>query len=276
MVTAAARATTNKGTPRSKRSGRHATVEGAESKTLRKALGLLEVIAAHDRPMTIAELAGLSGVSRPTTHRLVHTLARDGYVEINAESGRVGIGLTVLPFASHALDRNRLRLESLPHLRALTERTQQRTNLGVLHRNQVLYLAGVERPSMPMVYSRFGKTAPAHCSSLGKAILAYMPTEDVDEILRQRPLERFTETTITTRDALDEELAKTKRRGYAIDMGELRPQSICIAAPIFDEFDRPAGAIGISGREIEPLLSEVATVRHTAEIITHLISKEDR
>lgn len=252
------------------------TADRAATKTLRKALGLLEVIATSDHALSVAELASRAGISRPTAHRLVQTLAADGYVEPDPLSGRLSIGLAVLPFAASVLDSNRLRVESLPHLRTLAESTQQRANLGVLHRHQVLYLAGMEKPSLPMIYSRFGNLAPATCSSLGKAIMAFLPSEEVDEIVASHPLVQYTETTITDPARLAAELEATRKRGYSIDMGEHRSHSVCVSAPIFDSYNRPVGAIGISGRTIEPLLAEVQTVRHAAEVISHLISKEER
>ena len=68
-----------------------------------------------------------------------------------------GIGYSVLQLSARLLDSNRLRIEALPHLQALANLTGERTNLGILHRNKVLYLAGVEKPSLPTIYSRFGQ-----------------------------------------------------------------------------------------------------------------------
>ena len=77
----------------------------------------------------------------------------------------------MLRLAASLLDSSLIRLESLPHLENLARITGERVNLGILHRHQMLYLAGVEKPSLPTIYSRFGKTSPAYCSSLGKSIL---------------------------------------------------------------------------------------------------------
>ncbi|HEY2758583.1 MAG TPA: IclR family transcriptional regulator C-terminal domain-containing protein, partial [Pseudolabrys sp.] len=123
--------------------------------------------------------------------------------------------------------------------------------------------------ALPTIYSRFGKSAPAHCSSLGKAILAYLPEPDVRALLDRMPLVAHTPTTITSRAALLKELADTRARGYAIDRAEHAPGSNCVAAPIFDANNRPIGAIGVSGRELEPLIKHHRLVRQTAEVISH-------
>jgi DNA-binding IclR family transcriptional regulator len=176
-------------------------------KSLQKALSVLEAVGRAEIPPRIAEVAVAVGISRPTAYRIVQTLI--------AESGRLGIGFSVLQLSARLLDGNRLRIEALPHLQALANLTGERTNLGILHRNKVLYLAGVEKPSLPTIYSRFGKTAPAHCCSLGKAILAHLPRTEVQQLLAAEPLTAHTPKSIIRMRTLVEELEKTRQRGYA-------------------------------------------------------------
>lgn len=238
-------------------------------KSLRKALAVLNVLANADRPLSTADLAIQAGIARPTAYRFVQTLVAAGYVTQDPIDGRLSIGFAVLPLASSVLDRNRMRLEALPHLHRLAEQTGERTNLGILYRDRVLYIAGIEKPALPTIYSRFGKSAPAHCSSLGKAILAYMPEPDVRELVERQPLAGFTAETITTVPRFIKELAETRARGYATDRAENMPGSYCLAAPIFDAGNRPIGAIGLSGRALDPLIEHSDMVRHTAEVISH-------
>jgi IclR family KDG regulon transcriptional repressor len=238
-------------------------------KSLRKAMTVLNVVAGAERPLTIAEVAINAGIARPTAYRFVQTLVAAGYLAQDPIDGRLSVGFAVLPLASSLLDRNRMRIEALPHLHSLARETGERANLGILYRDRVLYIAGVEKPALPTIYSRFGKNAPAHCSSLGKAILAYLPEADVGALLLREPLVSYTPTTFTGRAAFTKELAETRARGYAIDRAEHVLSSSCLAAPIFDASNRPIGAIGVSGRELEPLIKHQELVRHTAEIISH-------
>jgi DNA-binding IclR family transcriptional regulator len=240
-------------------------------KSLRKAMAVLNAVALAERPLTIAELAIRARIARPTAYRLVQTLAGEGYLVQSPVDGRLSIGFSVLPLAASLLDRNRMRLEALPHLHALAQQTGERVNLGILHREQVLYLAGVEKPSLPTIYSRFGKTVPAHCSSLGKAILAFMRDGDVTAILQARPLVALTPASITDIPHFLADLEQTRRRGYAIDNEEAAPGSYCIGATIFDAANQPVGAISLSGRAIGPLIAHVETLRHTAEVISHVL-----
>jgi DNA-binding IclR family transcriptional regulator len=251
--------------------GRVADTDRSTVKSLRKAMAVLNAVALAERPLTIAELAIRARIARPTAYRLVQTLAGEGHLVQSPLDGRLSIGFSVLPLAASLLDRNRMRLEALPHLHALAQQTGERVNLGILHREQVLYLAGVEKPSLPTIYSRFGKTAPAHCSSLGKAILAFMRDSEVKAILDARPLIALTAASITDVSRFLEELEQTRRRGYATDQEEAAPGSFCVAATIFDAANKPVGAISLSGRAAEPLIAHVETLRHTAEVISHVL-----
>lgn len=244
-------------------------VDVSAVKSLRKALTLLNAVAGAERPLTVAEVAINAGIARPTAYRFVQTLVSAGYLTQDPRDGQLSIGFAVLPLASSLLDRNRLRVEALPHLQNLAMKTTERANLGILYRDRVLYIAGVEKPALPTIYSRFGKSAPAHCCSLGKAILAFLPEAEVRELLSRKPLTGYTPATITSRAAFMKELAETRRRGYAVDRAEHVSTSYCLAAPIFSAVNLPIGAIGVSGRELEPMLRHRELIRQTAEVVSH-------
>jgi IclR family KDG regulon transcriptional repressor len=244
-------------------------VDGTAVKSLRKALAVLNVVAGADRPLTVADVAIKAGIARPTAYRFVQTLVAADYLTQDPLDGRLSVGFAVLPLASSLLDRNRLRIEALPHLHALAQQTGERANLGILFRDCVLYIAGVEKPALPTIYSRFGKNAPAHCSSLGKAILAFLPEPGVRALLSRKPLIAYTPATVTSRAAFMKELADTRARGYAIDNAEHVPGSCCVATPIFNANNQPIGAIGVSGRKLEALLKHHDLVRQTAEVVSH-------
>jgi DNA-binding IclR family transcriptional regulator len=238
-------------------------------KSLQKALAILDAVGSAAVPPRIAEAAISAGVSRPTAYRIVQALIANGYLAQDPQSGRLSIGFSVLMLSSSLLDSNRLRLEALPHLEVLARASGERTNLGIMHQNRVLYLAGVEKPTLPTIYSRFGKTAPAHCSSLGKAMLAYLPEAELQAVLTAAPLEAQTPHSITSMRRFLKELETIRKQGYAIDREEHILNSCCVAVPIFDNKREVVGAIGISGEALDPLLEHVPALRHKAELIAH-------
>lgn len=241
-------------------------------KTLRKALAILGAFAEEGRPLSVAEVAVRAGVSRPTAHRLAQTLVAEGYLMQDPRDGRMTPGYSVLRLAGNLLDTDRIRLESLPHLESLARASGERSNLGILHRNELLYLAGVEKPSLPMIYSRFGQTAPAYCSAMGKAILAHLPEQDLQSYLKDVELTKLTDTTITDEAELRAELARTRETGLAFGRAENLVGLCCIASAILVH-GRPVAAIGLSGRALKPLVKHQGLVQHTAEVISHVLSR---
>jgi DNA-binding IclR family transcriptional regulator len=202
----------------------------------------------------------------------VQTLVKQLYLQPAAAGRGFEIGLKFLPLAARQLDTNRVRLAALPHLAALAHEAGERTNLGVLFEDQLLYLAGVEKPDLPAMYSRFGRLAPVHCCSLGKAIVSTYDEASQRAILTRRPLLHQTPNTRTEIEAIMVDLAETARRGYAIDDEEHMAGSWCVAAPVYDAAPQAVAAVSVSGGRREHILGTAENVRHTAQIITHLLS----
>ncbi|NML43577.1 IclR family transcriptional regulator [Ramlibacter sp. G-1-2-2] len=243
----------------------------AAVKTLGKALALLDLVARAGHPPTIGELAVIAKLSRPTTHRLVQTLVAAGFLQQNARDGRLSIGLAVLPLAASLLDTHRLRADAMPHIQALAQKLNARVNLGILHQQKIMILGGAEKPTLPVIHSRFGRTVPMHCCALGKAILAWLPPAETQAILRDQPLVGRTPNTITTAPALLADLEKTRERGWSTEFRENTATSCCIGVPILDGMERPVAAISVAGRSIELLEQDVGPVLETAEIISHML-----
>jgi DNA-binding IclR family transcriptional regulator len=122
-----------------------------------------------------------------------------------------------------------------------------------------------------MIYTYFGKSAPAHCSSLGKAIMAFLPEAEYQAVLASEPLNAHTPRSIVDPQRFTIELKAIRGQGYATDDEEHVIGSCCVAAPIFDKQNRPVGAIGVSGRALQPLLNHVEALQRTAELISHVL-----
>jgi len=240
-------------------------------KSLKKALDIMEFVSESNNSPSIVQIANHLKINRTTTYRIVHTLHSQGYLKKDEDKNRYQIGLRLLPMAARLLDSNKLRKESLPHLQELAQETGERINLGIIFQGEVLYLGGVEKPSLPVVYTRFGKKAPVHCCSLGKILLAYLPEQEVDRILSQKPLVKMTENTITDPGTFKKHLAEIRTQGYAIDYGEHIPGSYCISALIRDTTRSGIGSISISSGSLEKLKGYLELLLQTAEVISHLM-----
>ena len=238
-------------------------------RSIERAFKILDLISNTNNSPTAAQIAQKLKMNRVTVHHVVQTLASQGYLRKDEDTHRYQIGLRILPVAAKLLDTNKLRIESLPYLYELAQKSGERVNLGILFEGEVLYLAGIEKPTLPLVYTRFGKKAPAHCSSLGKVILAYWPEEKVDHLLKQRPPIQFTENTITDPRLFKEHLAEIRSQGYAVDQEEHLPGYCCIAALIRGLDGDGIGSISISSGNLGKIRGCLQDLLYAAEIISH-------
>ena len=145
----------------------------------------------------------------------------------------------------HRLER--LRVVARPHLEGIQRETGETVNLVVLDADRVVYVDQVEGSRQVRMFTTVGTSVPAHTTGSGKAILANGPSEAFDALYGGRePLQKLTEHTLTTLDALEDDFARIRRRGYALDEEENELGAYCIGAPVFGLDREVVGAISIS------------------------------
>ncbi len=201
----------------------------------------------EDAPsLGISEIAAKMGLSKSTVYGLVNTLSGCGLLEQDA-SRNYHLGLKLFELGNKVGARMDIRREARPYCEDLADKYPATVHLAVFSGDEVIYIDKVDRPkSAVVVYSQIGKRAPMYCTGVGKAILANLPMAEIELYLQSNPLVKVTDRTITTKEALLEELNQTRNRGYAMDNEEIEPGLSCIAAPIFDYSRRPCGAVSIS------------------------------
>ncbi|MGH3004753.1 MAG: IclR family transcriptional regulator [Gaiellaceae bacterium] len=219
----------------------------AGSQTLDRALNvLLEVGRNGDRGLTLAECSAILGYSKPTTHRILRTLTRRDFLRVDKERGLYSLGITNLRLGMAFLERLDLRREALPVLRRLAAGTGETVHLGTLSGTEVVYIEKVESPQAVRMFSRVGDTMPAYSTGIGKAVLAFLPEDELDDHLPARLVPR-TERTIVDRDDLREELRRIRARGYSTDDVENEEGIRCVGAPVFDHSGRVAAGVSVAG-----------------------------
>jgi IclR family transcriptional regulator, KDG regulon repressor len=215
-------------------------------KTLLKGLSVLEVLADMEgESRTIDDVAARVGLTRSNTHRTLQTLIHAGYVERDAANGGYRGTMKMFALGVRQLANIDVRRIAPPYLSALARETGETIHLSVLEGAEVIYIDKIDSIQPIRAYSMIGGRAPAHAVATGKALLS-VQSETYLEALPKK-LARFTPATITDRSVLRTELAKAARLGYAVNRGEWREGVGGVAAPIFDGFDHPVAALGISG-----------------------------
>jgi IclR family transcriptional regulator, KDG regulon repressor len=206
---------------------------------------LTKAFSEHQNEMGISALAARLGLAKSTVHRLASTLVEYDILEQNRETGKYRLGLAL--FELGALVRRNMDTASQAQgeIHTLAEATGETIQLAILDHLSVLYIRVRESRQAVRMSSGLGSRAPAHCTSVGKALLAYQPPEIIKLVI-EAGLKRYTPNTITDPDLLMQELSSVRARGYAIDDEEIEEGLRCIAAPIRDHTGQVVSAISVA------------------------------
>jgi DNA-binding IclR family transcriptional regulator len=194
---------------------------------------------------TVVDLADRCGLNRSTAWRILATLEESGLVERDPRTGRYEVGYALVALAAAAGHEPLVR-RAHPLLRALAEACDETASLAVPRHLRLVYVDQVQAPHV-MAADWLGRATPLHATSTGKALLAWLPDDELAAALPVR-LPRFTDTTITTRAALRAELASVRGRGFAVSRGELEPALWGVSAPVLDG-GRPVAVVSVWGAE---------------------------
>lgn len=220
--------------------------DSAASSTLR-AFAVLEQIAAADESLTLEELTRISGLPKPTVHRILRLLMRGGLVERQALDKRYVVGPRVCALALAVQMRSPHRRERRAILARLVEEIGETCNFTMLDGSEVVYLDRVETSADIRLHMNAGSRVPLHCTASGKLLLSAMPPLQVRRLLGSGPLARHTDRTITSVVALERELAKIRASGVGTDVGEYLVGSVCMAVPVRDPGGCMCAAVAVHG-----------------------------
>jgi len=216
-------------------------------RSVQRALTLLRTFLAHDGELSAADLSKETGLDPSTVFRLLVTLGAQGFVEINHATAKYRPGVVLLELGSRFLKNNDIRSRSIGYLERLRDEFGETVHLTILDGNEVVYLeklAGLH--PIGFMSSRVGDRNPAHCTGVGKALLAQLSDEELEQRYPGGRLKRYTDQTITDLEELRAELARVRSRGYAIDLEEHEVGVKCVAVPTFDHKEI-AAAVSVAG-----------------------------
>jgi len=248
---------TEKSRPRGRPKAFHDKTDQNTVQALDRALGLLEVLAAHPG-LTLSELAAQSGQAVATVFRALATLQAHGMVECE-EPGQVWhIGAGAFRVGSAFLRRTKVVERARAGMDQLMRDTGETANLGIEAQDEVLFLSQVETHEAIRAFFPPGTRGPMHVSGIGKALLAWFPPDKVAGIVARRGLPAFTPQSLGTPQALRADLAAIRARGFSIDDQERAPGMRCIAAPIFNVHGEPVAGVSVSGPAFRMPLEDAA------------------
>lgn len=215
--------------------------------SLTRGIHVLWAVARAGRPIGLSELALSAGLDKATTHRLAQTLVKLGCLEQDPRRREYQVSIRVLDFGFAYLNNLDVRQRALPHMQALSRELGYAVSLSALDGADVVYLEHLRAAPLRVASAvPVGFRIPANCSSMGKAMLACLPADEREHILRRRPLEGLTARSITDADALEVDLEKIRRRAFAVNDEEAAFGLRSVASAVRDGFGRPIAAINVA------------------------------
>ena len=211
-----------------------------------RAFDVLELFL-EAQELSAPEITAQLGLPRTTVHELVGTLNERGYLMATARgSNKYRLGVRSFQLGAAYAERLDLAREGHAVAEEIAERCQETVHVGVREGTEVLYVAKVDSSHPVRMVSAVGRRLPAHCTALGKALLASLSRGALDELYAERKLEAMTDQSITNRKALRKELDEVAADGVAREHRESNESVACVAAPVHDQHDRVVAAMSIS------------------------------
>lgn len=214
--------------------------------SLDKGLFLLETIEQAAQPISLQELWQTLKWDKSTIYRLLMTLEKRGYIHRDPKERKYSLGMKIYALYDSLIRKLDVQQITKSHLVLLARRTGQTAHLAVAVGGCIVFIDRAVGSETLSVNTQIGAMEPLHCTALGKAYLAYVEPEKLEELL-PGPLEKYTPRTIVSSRGLQKEMAAIRGRGYAVDDEEYNDGILCIASPILNAHGLPVALLGVSG-----------------------------
>jgi DNA-binding IclR family transcriptional regulator len=199
-------------------------------KDLAKITSLFNTLQIEERSVT--DISKTLGMLPSKVSRMLRTLENEGFFEKNLENGKYRLGVQFFELGMAYVFNFPLRKVLRPHLEEIFKELNFTTSWGMLKNDKVIVVDRIQNLNIDLLTHRLGLNLPIHSTSIGKALLAYLPEKEQDRILRFNNLAKFTKATLTDQKLIKKHLKLIRERGFSTDEGETHEDLNCMAAPI--------------------------------------------
>lgn len=217
------------------------------NKTLERSLSILQLIADRKNGITLQEIANEMDMAKSSAFVIVQTLLELNYIStIRDNDKKYCLGIETFSLGMKYVNDMSLVNQCAVYLKPIAEKYSKTAFVAVLNGTKIVYVHKYVAEKAMLASCALGTRKDAYATALGKAILAFLPREEQNGILDATQFKAYTDYTITSKEKLLEELDKTKRRGYSLDVKELENITSCCGAPIFDYHGKVIAAVSLS------------------------------
>jgi IclR family KDG regulon transcriptional repressor len=240
------------------------------NRSLERALQIVSAFSTERQTMTLGELSEALRLPKATVLRLCATLMKYDFLRHNKDSKSYSLGVKLFELGAVVFSSFSLRKVASVHLITLQSRLWKTIFLGILQDDELVYIDKKEPLDNPIRFaSQVGTRRPPHFGMLGQALMAFLPADETERLLKKSPLAATTRKSITGEKAFRERLRKVREQGYAIDDAETIEGIMGVAAPIRDCRGMVMAAVGVSfisssenARGIGRIIKEVRKTAH--------------
>lgn len=239
-----------------------------------RALDIIETLARSSGKLALAEISAATGLNLSTCHHLVATIMRRGYVIQDRETKRYSLSSKIFELSEARAGQIDLADLAKPYLKRLNDETREAVHLCVIEGVDLITLTKLGSHHAVKVDSTISKSNAAHATATGKAILAWLPENEIDEILAAKGMKHFTNKTITNRESLIENLRIVRRYGYSEDVEEFEAGVVCVGTAIRGHKGTVVGSISVSMPTMRVSEEVLARIRNQVRMAASEISRE--
>jgi DNA-binding IclR family transcriptional regulator len=228
--------------------------------SVERALMILEALDSSRRGLNISELSRRLRIPKSSTHVIVLTLEKLGYLQKRAGTLHYSLGLKAYALGQSMTKNVSVSEIALPHMRALADQLHLSVQMAVLDGEQCVCIQKVEAPGLIKIDTYIGRRMDLHCTAVGKIILAFGPEDVLERILAKQVYIRHTRNTITSPKLMQREVLRIRKLGYAVDDEEEEPGVRCVAVPIVHANGAFAAGLSVAGTITQIPAPEIETM----------------
>ncbi len=213
--------------------------------SLDRAIRILDLFRGTRDPLGISEMAAALDLAKTTVHGLVSTLEKNGFLLKDAGTRKYRLGFALFELGSIQVADLEINQRAFLPLRQLANVTKEICRVSIWDRRSIIVTMIVQPQGHESTTRQIGPRLPAYCTALGKAILANMPEAEIKAYLDETKLIAYTPDTITDRRVLEEDLTRTRERGYSISRREILLHQVGLGAPVLNAAGGVIGSISV-------------------------------
>ena len=239
-----------------------------------RALQVLELFSLEKPEWGVTEISKALNIYKSNVHNILSTLTEKGFVKKDPKTDKYKLGIKFFELGSVVIKNMDLRKIAYPYIEKLSKEFNETVHLGVLDEGRVVSIEREESNKGLCSHIEIGKRTPLHCTAVGKAIMAYLSEDEINFIIKEKGLKKYTENTITNKEELEKEFLKIRKQGYAVDNTEHEEGVRCVAGPIRDYNGKVIASMSISGPAFRIDKSNILNIAKKIKEYCDCISKE--